>query len=166
MYWILGGIGVVVVIWTFWQTVSLLVWRKQNAPRRGNPVISRKGWVNTWSGFDKDKLVRDHIHTQYASRLGLDTLADRHEACVAEFTAKLQALCPHDDVAVVETEDYRELLWSLSHHRAYGPWGRRTVSTCELCGKVLEDKFEEYVDQTPPQPTVHDLLARNAKECR
>jgi hypothetical protein len=29
---ILGGIGVVVLIWTFWQVVSLLVWRKQNVP--------------------------------------------------------------------------------------------------------------------------------------
>jgi len=174
-----------VVLWTFWQVISLLVWRKNNAPGEKRSLPSDKCYHWHWvpfTGSDADLKKRvDWLWESYhkrapwhytpasptgktqldlAAKRDLDALTERHEACVIDLTKKLQAICPHADVTVEETEDYREklaparrsyrLFANFHIYAIYGPYGRRTVTTCKACGEV-EDKFEEYEDQTPPE---------------
>ena len=90
-----------------------------------------------------------------AAKRDLDALTEKHNACVIEFTSKLQAICPHLDTTVEETEDVASFeirmcpsRYSPGYNIPHGPYGRKTIETCGVCDKVLEDKFEEYVDQT------------------
>ena len=147
-----------VVVWTFWQVVSLLVWRKKYAPTelgscfplwRSYPV-SRPKWFPFTGPKSGPSHPLDAISIRHnALRADFNVLTSRHNACVAEFTAKLQAICPHADVTTVETEDYQHRTWPAVFFGAC-LYGRKTVRTCDVCDRVLEDKFEEYIDQTPP----------------
>lgn len=147
-------IGVVVLIWTFWQVISLLVWLHDRAPR--NTITGK------WASFtNSDASLKSSLS---ALRDAHNKLYDRHKACVREFTDKLQAICPHVDTTIEETEDVVRstfrmgaTLYSPAYDIRFGPYGRRTVEVCDVCGKELEDKFEEYVDQTPPDPVAGDL---------
>lgn len=157
MWWIIGGaVSLVVLIWTFWQVISLLVWRKQNAP-------AEERWAPNWCRCSRHwlpfKFKPDPELSRSLSNLSTlhNELVVRHKACVKEFTEKLQAICPHAETTIDETEDVASFeirmcpsRYSPSYNIPRGPYGRKTVETCNLCGKVLEDKFEEYVDQTPP----------------
>jgi len=145
MFWIVVALAVV-LLWTLRQVILLLVWRKQNAPQH-HEVSPKPVTRSEYLGL----------------RNGYNALKKRHEACVKDFTAKLQALCPHAETELEEREGYRESIrygtcsWGSlcpSHFTTHfvGPWGRRTVETCKLCGKLLVDKFEACEDQTPPTP--------------
>ena len=91
MFWIVVALAVV-LLWTLRQVILLLVWRKQNAPQH-HEVSPKPVTRSEYLGL----------------RNGYNALKKRHEACVKDFTAKLQALCPHAETELEEREGYRSL---------------------------------------------------------